>query len=201
MLNTPPSAFRSGRLRWLRSRRGTVTGGLAPHRAMRSGIVHLAFTSLCTAALLCATARPAAADRDDRGSWFVAVAAVGSAVRVEQAWDTGFGGEVGVGRAGAAGRRAFGLAAASVGGLAYSERSGGRAWGELSLGTRPLGWLLGVGGGPVVELDEIRGPRVGWQATVWVLAGVVPYVRMGGLEEAGAFVDVGVRIAFPAIAW
>jgi hypothetical protein len=168
---------------------------------MRTGIVHLAFTWLCAGALLCAGAPPAAAEREDAPSWFVAVAAVGSAVRVERGWDTGFGGEVGVGLVGPSGRRAFGLAAASLGGLAYSERSGGRAWSELSFGTRALGWLVGVGAGPVVELDEIRGPRYGGQATAWVLAGVVPTVRVGGLEEGGVFVDVGVRIAFPAISW
>lgn len=163
---------------------------------MRTGIVHLSFTSLCVAALLWQP-RGAAAEPADRGHpWFVALAAVGSAVRVEEAWDTGFGGEVGVGRS------TDGLVVASLGGIAYSEEERGRVWGELSLGTRwPTGWLVGVGGGPVVELDQIRAPRLGGQATVWVLAGVVPYVRVGGVEEGGMFADVGVRIAFPAISW
>lgn len=196
MLNTPSSSFGSGTLGSLPPSRGRSTGGLAPQCRMRTGIVHLGFTSLCVAALLC-WPRAAAAETPDRAPWFVALAAVGSAVRVEEAWDTGFGGEVGVGRSGE-----VGLAAASVGGIAYSEEERGRVWGELSLGTRwPTGWLVGVGGGPVVELDQIRAPRLGGQATVWVLAGVVPYVRVGGVEEGGLFADVGVRIAFPAISW
>ena len=198
MLNTPSSSFGSGGLGAHPTWRGPGTGGLAPHRLMRTGIVHLGFTSLCVAALLWHPGVAAAETPDrGRGPWFVAVAAVGSAVRVEADWDTGFGGEVGVGRSGEAG-----LAAASVGGIAYSEHERGRVWGELSLGTRwPTGWLVGVGGGPVVELDQIRAPRLGGQATVWVLAGVVPYLRVGGVEEGGVFADVGVRIAFPAISW
>lgn len=194
--NTPHAAHGSGSLGMQRRRQGGATGEWAPHGASRRGIVHLAFTLLSAAALLCGP-RPAAADSPDR---FVAVAAIGSAVRVEGVWDDAWGGELGVGQM----RGGEGLAAwaASVGLVGFTARSGGRLWGELSAGTRwPTGYLVGIGAGPAVELDRVRTPRVGGQLTVWVFAGVVPYVRLGVLNPGGAYVDLGLRIAFPAVRW
>jgi hypothetical protein len=175
---------------------GGRTGEWAPHGVSQGGIVLLAFTLLCCAALLSPSER-AAADEPDR---FVAVAAIGSAVRVEGAWDGAWGGEVGVGQM----RDGPALAAwaASVGLVGFSARSGGRLWGELTAGTRwPTGYLVGVGVGPAVEIDRLRPPRWGGQATLWAFAGVVPYARLGALEPGGMFVEAGLRIAFPAIRW
>jgi len=131
---------------------------------------------------------------------FAALAAVASAVRVEGAWDGGFGAEIGVGRL----RRAGPVAgwAVSAGILGFSRRSGGRAWAEGSLALAgPFGVRLGLGAGPAVELDDIRLPRWGGQVTAWVFAAVVPYVRVGHLQEGGTFVDAGVRIPFPVVRW
>lgn len=173
-----------------------ATGEWSPHGSSRSGIVHLGFTLLSCAALLCFSRRAAAGEPDR----FVAVAAIGSAVRVEGDWDGAYGGEVGVGQM----RDAPVLSAwaASVGLVGFTARTGGRLWGELTVGTRwPTGYLVGIGAGPAVELDRLRTPRWGGQATVWAFAGVVPYARVGVLDPGGLFVDVGLRIAFPAIRW
>jgi hypothetical protein len=175
---------------------GEVTGGWAPHHFRRGGIVHLAFTLLSVAALLFPSERAAAGEPDH----FVAVAAIGSAVRVEGVWDDAWGGEVGVGEM--RDRSVLSAWAASVGLVGFTARSGGRLWGELTVGTRwPTGYLVGIGVGPAVELDRVRPPRWGGQATVWLFAGVVPYARVGALEPGGVFVDVGLRIAFPAVRW
>jgi len=172
------------------------TGEWAPHDASRRGIVHLAFTLLWCAALL-SSPRSAVANEPDR---FVAVAAIGSAVRIEGTWDGAWGGEVGVGQM--RDSTVLGAWAASVGLVGFSARSGGRLWGELTVGTRwPTGYLVGLGVGPAVELDRLRPPRWGGQATVWAFAGVVPYARIGALDPGGVFVDLGLRIAFPAIRW
>jgi hypothetical protein len=173
-----------------------VTGEWGPHGTSRRGIVHLAFTLLWCAALLCFP-RSAGADEPDH---FLALAAIGSAVRVEGAWDGAWGGEVGFGQM----RDAPVLSAwaASVGLVGFTARSGGRLWSELTVGTRwPTGTLVGIGAGPAVELDRIRTPRWGGQVTVWAFAGVVPYARVGALDPGGVFVDVGLRIAFPAVRW
>lgn len=175
---------------------GERTGEWAPHGVSRGGIVHLGFTLLSVAALL-SRSKPAAAEEPDH---FVAVAAIGSAVRAEGVWDGAWGGEVGVGamRDGPV----LSAWAASVGLVGFTARSGGRLWGEVTVGTRwPTGYLVGIGAGPAVELDRIRRPRWGGQATVWVFAGVVPYARVGALDPGGVFVDVGLRIAFPAVRW
>ncbi len=173
-----------------------ATGEWAPHDASRRGIVHLGFTLLSCAALL-SCPRPAGAEEPDR---FVAVAAIGSAVRVEGAWDGAYGGEVGVGQM--RGSPLLSAWAASVGLVGFTARSGGRLWGELTVGTRwPTGYLVGLGIGPAVELDRLRPPRWGGQVTVWAFAGVVPYARLGALDPGGVFADVGLRIAFPAIRW
>jgi len=176
---------------------GDPTGEWAPHGVSRGGIVHLVFTLLSGAALL-SPSETARADEPDR---FVAVAAIGSAVRVEGVWDGAYGGEVGVGQM-RGHAPALGAWAASVGLVGFTARSGGRLWSELTVGTRwPTGYLVGLGIGPAVELDRIRQPRWGGQLTVWAFAGVVPYARVGALDPGGLFVDVGLRIAFPAVRW
>lgn len=136
----------------------------------------------------------------DPTSHFLALVVVGSAVRSEGGWDGGFGGEIAVG----AMREASALAAwaAGVGVLAFSERDGGRAFAEAAVGTRWLtGILVGVAGGPVVQFDEFRSPRVGGEVSLWAFAGVVPYLRVGALEKSGVFLDIGLRIPLPAGRW
>ena len=59
--------------------------------------------------------------------------------------------------------------------------------------------MLGVAAGPVVELGDLRHPRVGAQASIWCFAGVVPYARLGVLEASGSFVEVGISLSVPAL--
>ena len=175
-------------------------GEFAPQEFLPTGIVHLAVTLLCVAALLSSGERNGWADPPaDQG--FVAVAAVAGADRVAGTWDEGFGGEVGVGhltRAGEAGTSWV----VSVGALAFATRTGGRAWTEVAVARRPLGdVLIGVGLGPAIELDRQRKPRLGAEATLWAYTGIVPYLRVGTVEREGAFAEAGLRIALPAARW
>lgn len=170
------------------------------------------FTLLSVATLLCAPAGalPAQADsgtalapargQAESPSHFVALTVLGSAVRAEGEWDSGFGGEIAVGAL--RDRPALAAWAAAVDFVVYSERSGGRATIEGAIGTRwPTGLLIGLAGGPVIELDDLRRPRAGGQLSVWIFAGVVPYVRAGTVEKSGFFVDLGLRIPLPVWRW
>jgi hypothetical protein len=187
-----------------------VSGGFAPQAACSRAIAGRVLTLVSVATLLCtsAGARLARASTDEkidpaRGaarSHFVAVDVIGSAVRTEGAWDTAFGGELAVGAM--CDECPLAAWAAGVGLLAFAERSGGRIFAEAAAGTRwPIGLLVGASAGPVLELDEVRPPRVGGQASIWLFAGVVPYVRAGAFSEGGVFVDVGLRIPLPAGRW
>jgi hypothetical protein len=187
-------------------------GGALPPQAPQGGEkARRAFTLLSVATLLCAPALALPAEADsgaaarppgqaESASHFIALTVLGSAVRAEGEWDSGFGGEVAVGalRAGAA----LSAWAAAIDFVAYSERSGGRVTLEGALGTRwPTGVLVGLAGGPMIELDDLRRPRAGGQLSVWLFAGVVPYVRAGTVENSGFFVDLGLRIPLPVLRW
>lgn len=187
-----------------------VSGGFAPQAACSRAIARRVLTLVSVATLLCtsARARPARASTDEKidpaagaaGSHFVAVDLIGSAVRAEGAWDSAFGGELAVGAM--CDECPLAAWAAGFGLLAFAERSGGRVFAEAAVGTRwPAGLLVGVSAGPVLELDEVRLPRIGGQASIWLFAGVVPYVRAGALAEGGTFVDFGLRIPLPAGRW
>ena len=78
----------------------------------------------------------------------------------------------------------------------YTEQRGGKIWLEAEAALRtPV--PIGLGVGPVAEVDRIRPPRFGVQATLWVMAGVVPYVRVGTLQERGGFLELGLMIKLP----
>jgi hypothetical protein len=110
-------------------------------------------------------------------------------------WDGGFGGEIALVRV----REhepvaSLGLAA---GALRLSSADRGRAFGEILLGSRIAGIHAGLGAGTSVEIDDVRPPRWGGHATVWIFAGVVPYARAGVVEGGGSFAEIGIKIAFP----
>lgn len=185
---------------------------MPPQAPFRGEIARCACALLCLATLLCGPAGglPARAGtrapvgdgaaRTESPSHFVALTILGSAVRMGGDWDSGFGGELAIGSIVERGALAAWAAAVDV--LAYSERSGGRAGLEGAVGTRwPTGLLVGLAGGPVVELDDVRKPRLGVQASIWVFAGVIPYVRAGSVEKTGVFVDIGLRIPLPVWRW
>ena len=118
----------------------------------------------------------------------------------EHDWDGGFGGELMLLRV----REnnvlsAIGLAA---GGVHFAEAGNGRLWGDVVLANKTaLGLGVGISGGLAVEVGDLQKPRFGWQATLWVYAGVIPYIRLGSLEQTGTFVDVGLKITLPALRW
>jgi hypothetical protein len=112
-------------------------------------------------------------------------------------WDGTFGGEAQITRV----REhqtisAMGLA---IGGLRYAERTGGRLWGDLVFAHDPGPITLGLSIGATVELDDLRVPRWGGQATLWVFAGALPYVRVAAVQDSGVVVDIGLKIALPAL--
>jgi hypothetical protein len=175
-------------------------------------IARRTFTLACAISLLflcCGTwsaaaesrATAASDDRSESPSHFLAVVLIGSAVRLEGEWDGAFGGELSVGEL-RGDRSSLAAWAAAIGFLAFSERDGGRASAEVAVGTRwPIGLLVGISGGPVIELAETRNPRAGGQVSLWAYAGVSPYVRFGAVEMSGVFLDVGLRIPLPAGRW
>lgn len=118
---------------------------------------------------------------------------------MDSAWDAAFGGEAGLYRIDARRRLiALGLA---TGGVWYSAREGGRVWVHGELGLSLLGRVIGISAGPTVELDDERPPRWGAQGSLWVFAGVIPYLRIGAVQDTGAFFEAGIRISLPTLRW
>lgn len=128
---------------------------------------------------------------------YVALGPVGAGLYIDGDWDAAFGGEVSLARVQE--RRALAGYGLTLGAAAYTERSGGRLWADLQAGTRRLGPTLGVGLGPVVEIDDLRPPRWGLQGSIWLYAGAIPYLRAGHLERTGTFVEFGLRIPLPVL--
>lgn len=178
-----------------------MSRGSSPQDLRRRGIVSLTFTLLCTLALLCGPGRANADELRspaDLDGVYLSLGPVGSALRIEGAWDGAFGGEVSLSRVRE--HQALSALGLSLGGAAYSQREGGLLWGDLFAATlTPLGAAVGLSAGFTAEVHPVRPPRLGAQATLWVFAGVIPYARIGRVETAGTFVDVGVKIALPAI--
>lgn len=147
-------------------------------------------------------AEPARADplesSADLDGLYLALGPLGGAIYHEGAWGAGFGGEVTVVRV--AEREPVAALGAAVGGLRFADRDAGHLWADLSIGTRwPLDLAVGLSVGPTVEVDEVIPPRFGGHATIWLFVGVVPYLRVGAVETSGRFVELGVKLALPAI--
>jgi hypothetical protein len=130
---------------------------------------------------------------------YLALGPTAALVRVDGQWDGGFGGEISLVRV----REREPLAAlgVAVGALRLAADDRGRVWSELLAGTRLAGFHMGLGAGASVDIDAVDGARWGGHATVWIFAGVVPYARVGVVEEVGPFGEVGIKIAFPVLDW
>jgi hypothetical protein len=147
-----------------------------------------------------ARAEPAAPRPARRDGYFVGLGPVAALVRQDGGLEGGFGGELVLARV----RWASDLTAlgASAGGVDYATRDGGRLWLEMLVGSRrPFGAPAGLALGVTAEVDPARAPRPGWQATLWVHAGVVPYLRVGGVERSGVFAEAGIQIVLPVLRW
>jgi hypothetical protein len=131
---------------------------------------------------------------------YATIGFLGAGVDVEGDWYSGAGGEISlvlVREHSIPG--AFGLAG---GGLSYAGRDGGRLWLEAETAVnRGLPFALGLGAGVTAEVDPVRRPRYGAQATLWAFVGPLPYVRVGWCEEIGTFVEVGLMVKVPIRIW
>lgn len=83
----------------------------------------------------------------------------------------------------------------------WTERDAGRIDAELVLGTRRLGLLAGISGGPIAALDDLQHPRIGGAVRIWCYLGVVPYVRMGVIAASGRFIEAGLELPLPVWRW
>jgi hypothetical protein len=134
---------------------------------------------------------PSPADLD---GWYITIGPVAAATRVAGSWWSAVGLEASVVRVAEASLpAAFGVA---TGGVSYAGRAGGRLWLEAELAVGPP-VPAGLGVGVVAEVDPVAPPRPGAEATLWVYAGLVPYVRVGTVETTGAFLEAGVMVKLP----
>lgn len=121
----------------------------------------------------------------------------GAASRVDGQWDSTFGGQGALLRVRE--QATLGVIGGSLGASLWTERTGGRIWGEAVLGTRLIGHMVGASVGPIVELGDLAHPRFGGTVGLWAFVGVTPFVRFGMVDELGGFAEVGLHIALPVL--
>jgi hypothetical protein len=151
----------------------------------------------------CAVSPPAAADDAPRlrsiadlDGVYLSLGPTGGAVHTQEGWDSSFGGEISLVRVRE--RDALGALGLGLGGIRFTATDRGRLWADVQLGSRrPLGLGAGLSAGVTTEIDAVIPPRWGAQATLWMFLGVIPYVRVGTVQQSGLFVDLGVKIALP----
>jgi hypothetical protein len=131
---------------------------------------------------------------------YLAAGPLGGGAVSQDGWTGTFGGEVILVRVRE--RRPLAALGLVAGAVRYADVERGRLSVDLLAGTRrPFGVALGIQAGGLVEVDEIRRPRPGVQGTLWLYAGILPYVRAGTIQETGAFFELGLRIPLPAFRW
>ncbi|CAN5739297.1 hypothetical protein BH11MYX2_BH11MYX2_35880 [soil metagenome] len=125
---------------------------------------------------------------------YVWLGPTGAAQHIDGQWDTTFGAVLGIVRVRE--REQLSVLGTSIGAVLWSGRDGGRIWVDALVGTR-IGRVVGASLGPLVELGDLHHPRVGGSVGVWAFLGVTPYVRVGLIQDTGAFAEFGIHIAFP----
>jgi hypothetical protein len=138
---------------------------------------------------------------ESKDGLYVTAGPLAGGTRLEGEWTSGIGLELSVV---SLHERALPAAWGVCGGwFSYTSQPGGRIWLEAEVAlARPIPFGLGVG--PALEVDKIRPPRFGVQGTLWVFAGVVPYLRAGVLQERGVFGELGIMVKLPlprVVAW
>lgn len=132
----------------------------------------------------------------DLDGLYLTLGPVASVTHIEDSWFVGAGAEVSVVLV--AERRLPAGVGLSFGGISYDRRDGGRLWLEAETAiNKPLPFAIGLAAGASAEVDPVRPPRWGAQATLWVFAGVVPYLRIGVVEDSGAWIEAGIMIKMP----
>ena len=132
-------------------------------------------------------------DLDDTYLW---LGPSGAASRIEGEWDSTIGAHLAIVRVRE--RRMLGVIGGMVGATLWTERGGGRIWADAVAGTR-LGRMIGVSAGPILELSDTAHPRVGGSFGLWAFVGLTPFVRVGAVDELGAFAEIGVHLALPVL--
>jgi hypothetical protein len=112
-------------------------------------------------------------------------------------WDSTFGGVGAVVRVRE--RELVGTIGGAFGASRWTAHGGGRLWLETLVGTRVMGHMVGLSGGPILELAETTPPRFGGSVGLWAFAGLTPYVRVGVVESAGTFAEIGIHLVLPVI--
>jgi len=144
--------------------------------------------------------RPELASTANLDGLYLALGPLGGASVTADGWVGTFGAEVLLVRV----RERRPLAALGVvaGAVRFSELERGRLWLDLLAGSRwPLGVAIGVQAGGLLEVDEINRPRAGLQGSLWVYGGIVPYLRVGTVQESGPFFELGVGLPLPVLRW
>lgn len=132
----------------------------------------------------------------DLDGFYVWLGPIGSATTVRGDWDTLFGGDVTLLRIRE--RAPLSAAGGSFGFSKFTANEGGRLWLDAILGTRIRDRVMaGVTLGPIVEVAALEHTRVGASIGAWLFTGVTPYVRVGAVNESGAFVELGLHLALP----
>ncbi len=121
----------------------------------------------------------------------------GAASRIEAAWDSTIGGHAAVLQVRE--REPLGVIGGAFGAQMWTERDGGRLWLDVMIGTRVAGRMIGASLGPLLELGDLAHPRLGGSVGLWTFIGVTPFVRIGAVQELGAFGEIGLHIALPVL--
>lgn len=142
---------------------------------------------------------------DNLDGFYIALAPVAFAVRAENDWDGGFGGEVLLVRIRE--RSMLTAAGLGIGASRYARepdrglgRGTGRLWADLQIASRlPTGTPAGLSVGVATEVDPVIPARWGAQATLWAFVGVIPFVRVGVVQKNGTYIDFGIKVALPVM--
>src|SRR5262249_22955770 len=121
----------------------------------------------------------------------------GAATHVDADWDTTFGADATVIRIRE--QRTLAALGATANASLWTVRGGGRLSIDALVGTRIAGLMTGLSAGPILELARTEHARFGGSLGVWTFFGIAPFMRVGVVQELGAFVELGVHIALPVL--
>jgi hypothetical protein len=131
----------------------------------------------------------------DLDGTYLTAGPVAGALAIQDTWNSAVGAEVSLVRLREG--RFPALLGVSLGGVVFDHLPGLRSWAEVELGIDRWPVKFGVSAGLAAQFDRVVPPHFGAQATVWVFAGIVPYVRIGVLEELGSYFEAGLMIKIP----
>jgi hypothetical protein len=137
---------------------------------------------------------------EDLDGMYVWLGPSGAAGYIGSSWDSSIGADASVVRIRE--HDLLGAIGGTIGASRWTVRDGGRVWLEAIAGTRVMGrTMVGLSLGTIAELSDVEHPRLGAAVGAWAFAGVTPYVRVGAVEQLGAFVELGLHIALPVYRW